>query len=109
MKTKSKSVKKTKAQLADDRMAWSCNMLVDACTAALRTGEDKAISEACKPAMVCATVCAAHFSYYDEASLAARIGACNELATCCETLLAAIDGKSFDDLETATEDCLRQC
>src|SRR6185312_4465015 len=104
------------AQYADDSLLWCCSSLISACTSAIReirdVGGNESVVEACSEAIVCATVCSQHFQYFDDASLTARIGACNELATCCESLIEALSGADFDSsvlLKQVAEQCLAQC
>ena len=111
-----KAVKMTPtAQYADDKMAYACASLVQAATSVLRDLEDNEapeVAELCGEIIVCATCCSSCFQYYDEASLAERIGACNELSACCTSLIEALDGQDFEGLEqlkAQAEYCLEQC
>jgi ATP-dependent protease ClpP protease subunit len=102
------------AQYADDSLLYACSSLISACTSAIRELEDEnePVTEACSAVIVCATVCSQHFQYFDDSSLAARIGACNELSICCEALIEALAGADFDgavSLLSIAQNCLAQC
>jgi ATP-dependent protease ClpP protease subunit len=109
---KSESMSKSElvmAQYSDDLMSYACYALVRAATDTLREVDEADIKELCEQAIVCATVCQAHFSYEDEASLSARIGACNELSACCELLIEVLEGKNHPELLAAAQAAFAQC
>lgn len=103
-----------KANYTDDVMAYCCDSLIAACTDALREldGENEAIAQVLSETIVCATVCAAHFRYYDQSSLAERIAACTELCQCCDQLSEALAEADFDGANAVLEcaqSCCQQC
>ena len=108
-------VETPKAQWADDSLVYTCQNVESGCVGILREadedeGVEQALVDVCKEAVVCANVCASHFTYGDEASLAERIGACNDMAECCEALLKALgDDTKYEYLEACTKACLEQC
>lgn len=103
------------ANWQDDKFIYCCQNLITCCTSALREGVEAIgpeVAEACSTAIVCANVAVSCFTYFDEASLSERIGACNELSACCQLLVEALGAAEFDGSKNcldAAQSCCDLC